>query len=172
MFHPLFSTRLSQVTDANDLTDIDVKAFEIAWSAEEWYELVRGQQKTEEPKTVVVLCYYGTAIGFAVVRKTGDEALIDKIAIKETWREQGASKHLLQDVIERAQDTRCTSIALIMPESFVYPVEGELSTAMKWAMKMGFKAVTPFKKKYFTGYGTTEDGVKFVAPINNETPTN
>lgn len=167
---PLISTRLSRPDDAGDLADIDVKSFELSWSPEEWYDLVRNMHnvtKDDIPRTVVVAAYYGTAIGFAVVKKMGKTGFIEKLAIKEQWRRKGAATVLLQDLYERAQDTRCESVALIMPESFVYPDEnGELSVAVKWAKAVGLKPTAPFLKKHFNAYGTTEDGVKFIAPLN------
>lgn len=172
---PLLSTRLARPDDSNDCADIDAKAFEIAWGSEEWYDLVRNSYKegTDEKRTVIVCCYYGTPVGFAVMQANGNECLIQKLAVKEQWRRQRAASVLLHDVVMRAQDKRLTSVALIMPESYIYPDgEGQPTLAIKWATKVGLKAVTPIIKDHFTGYGTTEDGVKFIAPMDNAPPKN
>lgn len=171
--HALLSTRLARPDDSNDLADIDAKAFEIAWPTEEWYDLVRNSFKEgSSKKTVIVCCYYGTPVGFAVVETNGNEALILKLAVKEQWRRHHAASGLLRDVIERAQDKRLTSVALIMPESFIYPDgDGNPTDAIKWAKSVGLKATRPFIKDHFTGYGTKEDGVKFIAPMTHATTT-
>lgn len=168
---PLLNTRLASPNDSTDCADIDAKSFEIAWTAEEWYDLVRDSYKESAERTVIVCCYYGTPIGLAVILDNGTECLIQKLAVKEQWRRHGAASVLLKDVIERAQDKRFKAVALVMPESFIYPDDkGDSTLAINWAKAVGLRATGPFLKDYFTGYGTTEDGVKFVAPMNNAPP--
>lgn len=166
MYQPLIATRLAKIDDSNDLADIDTKAFEMSLTGEEWYELVRPPKKGDPHKTIVVATYYGNAIGFAVVIAKKGEAIIERLAVKDQFRRKSAGRTLLFDVIERAQDQRLKSVSLVMPESFVYPVEGQLNVAIHWAKAVGLKPTTPFLKDYFTAYGTTEDGVKFTTPIN------
>jgi len=172
MLKPLISTRLGRSDDAGDLTDIDVKSFEISWTSEHWYELVRGSYKNDSPRTITVATYYGNTVGFAVAKVHETEAIIEKLAVKEQFRRHGAATNLLHDVIMRAEDKRLKTVALIMPESFIYPVDGMLSPAVCWATAAGLKPTRPFIKDYFTAYGEKEDGIKFVVSLNHATPTN
>ncbi len=169
MFQTLFATRVARPTDAGDLTDIDTKAFEISWPADEWYELCQNSFKDDADRTVLVISYYGNVIGFAVVKTELNEATVEKIAVKEAMRRKGAGRMLFQDVVMRAEDKRYKSVALIMPESYVYPVEGLFTPALCWALACGLKPTKGFIKNHFTVYGEQEDGVKFVIPTNHET---
>ncbi len=166
---PLLTTRLARPDDSTDCADIDAKSFEIAWTPEEWYDLVRNSYKDDTDRTVIVCCYYGTPVGFAVIQTNKSEMLIQKLAVKEQWRRQKAASVLLEEIVMRAQDKRFKTVALIMPESFIYPGDdGQPTLAIHWAKAVGLRAIGPFVKDHFTGYGTTEDGVKFIAPMNNE----
>jgi len=172
MFKPMISTRLGRPDDSGDLTDIDVKSFELSWTAEEWYELVRGSYKNDSPRTIIVATYYGNTVGFAITKVHQTEAIIEKLAVKEQFRRHGAATNLLHDVMMRAEDKRLKAVSIVMPESFVYPIDGQLNPAIHWAKAVGLKPTKPFLKNYFTAYGTNEDGVKFITPLNYATPTN
>lgn len=165
MHQPLISTRLARLDDSNDLADIDTKSFEIYWSDQEWYELLRPAKKDAPSKTIVVATYYGNLIGFAVGIASKGEAIIEKLAIKEQFRRKGAGRQLFLDMMERAQDQRLKSISIIVPETFVYPVDGQLNVAIPWMQSVGLKPQTPFIKDYYHAYGTNEDGVKFTTKI-------
>ncbi len=164
MHQPLIATRLATVNDSNDLADIDTKSFEIYWSDQEWYELLRSTTKGVK-KTIAVATYYGNVVGFAVGIASKGEAVIEKLAVKEQFRRKGAGRALYLDMMERAQDQRLKTISIVVPEPFVYPVEGVLNVAIPWLQSVGLKPQTPFIKDYFKAYGTNEDGVKFTTNI-------
>jgi ribosomal protein S18 acetylase RimI-like enzyme len=162
---PLIAVRRSRPSDTSDITDIDVKSFEIAWTNDYWYELLNKASQGGN-RSIFVATWYGNTVGFAVMRFDGKDALIEKLAVKQHYRRKGISTHLLSDATMFAQDRRCNTLSLIVPESSIYPDEtGQLPVAVLWAKAVGFKATIPLIKDYFKAYGEMEDGVRFTAPI-------
>lgn len=157
MSHPLYNVRGGRPEDANVLLDIDIKCFEVAWSPEEWSRIGHSQDYA-----IAVATYFGTPIGFVILRVVDGEVEIVKIAVKQARRRQGISHLLLASAVEFAQRNRIPTIFVVVPESTIY--EDSPYNTGRWATAVGFAPTAPLIKRCFTAYGEVEDGVKFIAP--------
>jgi hypothetical protein len=77
---------------------------------------------------------FGTVVGFGVFRFDEDtnDVVIEKLAVKPTYRRKGASQHLLAGGIDYAKTKAAKALTIIVPESTIYPVGDQPSMIGKW----------------------------------------
>lgn len=156
----LYTVRGGRPEDANQLLDIDIKCFEQAWSADDWSRV-----GFDKAYAISVATYFGTPIGFAIIRETDEGTELLKLAVKRGHRGNGISRELVDAVVSFArQQTIAREMYIIVPESMVYEPSPNV---VDWLVKFGFKATKPILKRHFTIYGEPEDGVKFSVNLWN-----
>lgn len=151
----LYHFRQADVRDTTDLVDLDVKSFDYAWSPSEWASKINDRKHI-----VIVASYYGTVIGFAVLRIAPTKTFVlDKLAVRKEHRRRGIGARFLKHATGEAAKRGSTHLVCIIPENQIYPTE--VNITLPWLIKNKFKGTKPFIKAYFTSCGETEDGVKF-----------
>lgn len=151
------NVREARTEDSNDLMDIDIKCFDNPWTGDDWSGFNRNAGTL-----VYVAAVFGTPIGFIVFQT--DQKLkqveILKIAVKDSGRQQGASRQLLMIAEDFAIGRKAPTLTIVVPESSLYT--GPLG---KWLTATGFQGTKPFIKNRFVAYGESEDGVKFIKSL-------
>ena len=159
MSYPLIHVRGCRLSDANEMVDIDIKCFEDAWPVDEWNRIGHNAEYA-----ISVATMFGTVVGFGVFRydEESNDVVIEKLAVKPSYRRKGASLHLLAGGVDYGKTKAAKALTIIVPESTIYPGPASIGG---WLTAVGFKATKPFLKRRFEAYGHYEDGVKFFAPL-------
>ena len=153
------SLRKAQITDINNMIDIDIKSYMYPWSLKQWRAV------TIDPACdITVATIKMEPIAVCIWQKNSkNEAEILKLATKPAYRGHAAGTLLLHSVSLAAVKQGLKRIIIIIPEINCFP--GHPDDVSVWLLERMFTAVKPILKDRFIMYGQPCDGYKFVLEI-------
>ncbi len=153
----LTNIRQPQIGDVNYLFDIDLKCFDDPFPADKWKQVL-----TAEGISKLISTSYGNPSGYVFWTPGDTTATIMRIAVKPTYRNQGAGQQLLNAVCLNARQRSVPRVSIPVPESLCCP--GDPRDASRWLLNRGFRTNGRHSilKDHATCFGKVEDAFLFV----------